>query len=127
MKTAKLMFAGSLIGACASAAAGTDDVGGPGSALTIFIYLQATLCLMALPAIYIIFRRGLPVTKKLIWFLALAAVDIGGCGLLYLALFSHGHNELLFFTPIPWILVLLPGYIFAYIYKRAAVAQISTA
>ena len=127
MKIAKLMFGGLLIGAAASAAAATDDVGGPNAlAIIIFFYIPGTLFFGALPAIYIVFRRGMVWTDKLMWFSELAVIDIGSCGLLYLV-FSNGiriNGEESFFSPIPWILVLIPSYVYAYFYKRSVDAEV---
>jgi hypothetical protein len=118
MKKVQLMLAGLLVGTAAGAAAATDDVGGPGPALLLLFYAEVALGLMSLPALYILFRPAQPWTRKLVWFLALAAIDLGSCGLLYLAFFGGGSGDAMM-TPIPWILVLVPGYVLAYSYKRA--------
>lgn len=102
----------------AGVAASTDDVGGPGPAIMVLFFAEIALALMSLPALYILFRGGLGWARKLRWFLALAAVDLGSCGLLYMAFFGGGNGDAMF-SPIPWILVLVPGYVLAYFYKVA--------
>lgn len=110
---------GALLACAAVGAAGsTDDVGGPGPAALLLFYAEATLALMCFPALYILFRPGPAWTKRLVWLLALAAVDLGSCGLLYLAFFGGGGSGDAMMTPIPWLLVLVPGYMLACSYQR---------
>ena len=122
LNTARLMVAGLLAGAAASAAAATDDVGGPGPGLIILFYMQAAAVLMLLPAIYIFLRRGFSFEKKLKWFLALAALDIGACVLLFLAFNEWGLNDGIF-NPICWLAILVPGYFLASKYQLAVEKQ----
>ena len=118
MKPVQLTLGALLACAAVGAAGATDDVGGPGSAVLWIFYAEAALALMCLPALYILFRPGPAWTKRLVWLLALAAVDLGSCGLLYLAFFGGGGSGDAMMTPIPWLLVLVPGYVCAYSYKR---------
>jgi hypothetical protein len=117
VKPFQLTLGGLLACAAVGAAAATDDVGGPGSAMLVLFYAEAALALMSLPALYILFRPGPAWTIRLVWLLALAAVDLGSCGLLYLAFFGGGSGDAMM-TPIPWLLVLVPGYVLAYSYQR---------
>lgn len=121
MKIVQWMLGGLLACAAAAAVGATDDVGGPGPALLVLFYAEAALALMSLPALYILFRPGPGWSKRLVWLLALAVVDLGSCGLLYLAFFGGGSGDAMM-TPIPWLLVLVPGYVLACSYSAAVVS-----
>lgn len=118
MKSFQMTLGGLLAGAAVGAAAATDDVGGPGAAVLVLFYAEAALALMSLPALYILFRPGPAWTKRMVWLLALVAVDLASCGLSYLAFMGGGNGDVMM-TPIPWLMVLVPGYVLAYRYKRA--------
>jgi hypothetical protein len=117
MKTAKSMLVGLLFGATADAALAAIQANDPAPGLLLIVYTWCSLLLLCLPALYIIFRRGLAWRSRLAWLLGFVVINIGSYGFWALVLFNGGGDVI--FTPIPWVLALIPGLGLTWRYKYA--------
>ena len=115
-KTAHLIPATLIAVLTASAQAATDDVGGPGAGMMLMMYVYGALFVILLPALYMLFGPGRPSVNRLAWLLGLAAIDLGSVGMLAMT-FLNGHGGDVFLSPIPWVFVVLPGFVLAYCYR----------